>query len=134
MSRKDEILRDRNGFDTTEEIPRGKFADIIPLSQRAYLEITGSEEKDGIFELGERAVVIGRSTECDIQLGLQNVSRKHARVFAHNEEYLIEDLESTNGVFVNGIKIVKCVLRNNDQIDIGGVKLVFNEEKRLHKK
>jgi pSer/pThr/pTyr-binding forkhead associated (FHA) protein len=134
MSRKDEILRDRNGFDTTEEIPRGKFADIIPLSQRAYLEITGSEEKDGIFELGERAVVIGRSTECDIQLGVQNVSRKHARVFAHNEEYLIEDLESTNGVFVNGIKIVKCVLRNNDQIDIGGVKLVFNEEKRLHKK
>ena len=134
MSRKDEILKDRNGFDTTEEIPRGKFADVMPLSQRAYLEITGSEEKDGIFELGERAVVIGRSTECDIQLGVQNVSRKHARVFAHNEEYLIEDLESTNGVFINGIKIVKCVLRNNDQIDIGGVKLVFNEEKRLHKK
>ena len=134
MSRKDEILRDRNGFDTTEEIPRGEFADIMPLSQRAYLEITGSEEKDGIFELGERAVVIGRSTECDIQLGVQNVSRKHARVFAHNEEYLIEDLGSTNGVFVNGIKVVKCVLRNNDQIDIGGVKLVFNEEKRLHKR
>ncbi len=134
MSRKDEILRDRNGFDTTEEIPRGKFADIMPLSQRAYLEITGSEEKDGIFELGERAVLIGRSMECDIQLGVQNVSRKHARVFAHNEEYLIEDLGSTNGVFVNGIKVVKCVLRNNDQIDIGGVKLVFNEEKRLHKR
>jgi pSer/pThr/pTyr-binding forkhead associated (FHA) protein len=134
MSRKDEILKDRNGFDTTEEIPRGKFADIMPLSQRAYLEISGSEEKDGIFELGERAVVIGRSMECDIQLGVQNVSRKHARVFARNEEYLIEDLGSTNGVFVNGIKVVKCVLRNNDQIDIGGVKLVFNEEKSLHKK
>ena len=133
MSRKNEILRDRNGFDTTEEIPRGKFTDIMPLSQRAYLEITGSEERDGIFELGERAVVIGRSTECDIQLGIQNVSRKHAHVSLHNEEYLIEDLGSTNGVFVNGIKIVKCVLRNNDQIEIGGVKLVFNEEKRLHK-
>jgi pSer/pThr/pTyr-binding forkhead associated (FHA) protein len=84
--------------------------------------------------LGERAVVIGRSAECDIQLEVQNVSRKHASVFFHNEEYLIEDLESTNGVFVNGIKVVKCVLRNNDQIEIGGVKLVFNEEKRLHKK
>ena len=51
----------------------------MPLSQRAYLEITGSEEKDGIFELSERTVVIGRSAECDIQLGVQNVSRKHAR-------------------------------------------------------
>jgi pSer/pThr/pTyr-binding forkhead associated (FHA) protein len=134
MSRKDEILKDRNGFDTTEEIPKGKFADITPVSQRAYLEITGSEEKNGIFELGEKAVVIGRSTECDIQLGVQNVSRKHARVFLYNEEYLIEDLGSTNGVLVNGIKVVKCVLRNNDQIEMGCVKLVFNEEKRLHKK
>ena len=135
MSGKNKILRDRNGFDTTEEIPRGRFADIMPLSQRAYLEISGSEEKDGIFELGEKAVVIGRSTECEIQIGVQNVSRKHARILFHNnEEYLLEDLESTNGVFVNGIKVVKCVLRNNDQIEIGGVKLVFNEEKRLHKR
>jgi pSer/pThr/pTyr-binding forkhead associated (FHA) protein len=134
MSRKDEILKDRNGFDTTEEIPKGKFSPIMPVAQRAYLEITGSEEKDGIFELGERAVVIGRSMECDIQLGVQNVSRKHARVLFQNEEYLVEDLESTNGVFVNGIKVVKCVLRNNDQIEIGGVKLLFNEGKRIHKK
>ncbi len=127
-------MRDRNGFDTTEEIPRGQFADMLPLSQRAYLEIAGSEEKDGIFELGEKAVVVGRSPECDIQLEVQNVSRKHARVLLHNEEYLIEDLDSTNGVFVNGIRVVRCVLRNNDQIEIGGVKLMFNEEKRLHKK
>lgn len=134
MSEKNDVLKDRNSFDTTEEIPRGKFADIMPLSQRVYLEITGSEEKDGIFELGEKAVVVGRSTECDIQLGVQNVSRKHARILFQNEEYLIEDLESTNGVLVNGIKVVRCVLRNNDQIEIGGVRLVFNEEKRLHKK
>lgn len=134
MSGNNKTSRDWNGFDTTAEIPRGKYSDILPMSQRAYLEITGSEQKDGIFELGDRPVVIGRSTECDIQLGVQNVSRKHARVVFQNEEYLIEDLESTNGVFVNGIKVVRCVLRNNDQIEIGGVKLVFNEEKRLHKK
>jgi len=134
MSKKVENLRDRNHFDTTEEIPKGQFADIVPLSQRAYLEITGSKERDGIFELGEREAVIGRSEECDIQLGAQNVSRRHAAVLFRQEEYLIEDLGSTNGVLVNGIKVVKCVLRNNDQIDIGGVKLVFNEDKRLHKK
>jgi len=134
MAREDDILKDRDGFDTTEEIPMGKFAALMPVSQRAYLEITGSKEKDGIFELGETEVVLGRSTECDIQLGVQNVSRKHARVVFQNEEYLIEDLGSTNGVFVNGIKVAKCVLRGNDQIEIGGVKLVFNEEKSVHKK
>ena len=134
MSKKDKISEDSKPLDITEKIPRERFANMVPVAQRAYLEIAGSQEKDGIFELSERAVVIGRSTECDIQLGVQNVSRNHARVVFHNEEYLIEDLESTNGVFVNGIKVVKCVLRNNDQIEIGGVKLVFNEEKRLHKK
>ena len=134
MSKKDNTSEDSKYLETTEKIPRERFADMAPPAQRAYLEIAGSEEKDGIFELGERAVLIGRSADCDIQLGVQNVSRNHARVAFHNEEYLIEDLESTNGVFVNGIKVVKCVLRNNDQIEIGGVKLVFNEEKRLHKK
>lgn len=134
MSKKFENLKSRNHFDTTEEIPRGQFPDIVPLSQRAYLEITGSKERDGVFELGERGAVIGRSAECDVQLEAQNVSRRHAAVLFRHEEYLIEDLGSTNGVLVNGIKVVKCVLRNNDQIDIGGVKLVFNEDKRLHKK
>jgi pSer/pThr/pTyr-binding forkhead associated (FHA) protein len=134
MSKKDNTSEDSKYLETTEKIPRERFADMAPPAQRAYLEIAGSEEKDGIFELGERAVLIGRSADCDIQLGVQNVSRNHARVVFHDEEYLIEDLESTNGVFVNGIKIVKCVLRNNDQIEIGGVRLVFNEEKRLHKK
>ena len=133
MSRKDKIIKKRDEFDTTEEIPGGKFAAITPVSQLAYLEMIGSEEKDGVVELGEGEVVIGRTPDCDIRLEVQNVSRKHARVLFQNEEYLIEDLESTNGVFVNGIKVVKCVLRNKDQIEIGGVKMVFNEGERLHK-
>ncbi|MGE5838779.1 MAG: FHA domain-containing protein, partial [Deltaproteobacteria bacterium] len=95
MPRKKKISTDLDRFGTTEEIPRGRFEDIVVLSQRAYLEINGSEEKDGIFELGKKAVVIGRSKECDIRLGARNVSRKHARVLLHNEEYLIEDMEST---------------------------------------
>ena len=44
---------------------------------------------------------------------------------------MIEDLESTNGLFVNGVKVVRCALRNNDQIELGGVRLLFNEEKGL---
>jgi pSer/pThr/pTyr-binding forkhead associated (FHA) protein len=134
ISRKHEITNERAGFDTTEEIPRGKIANIMPLSQRAYLEISGSQNKDGIFELSEKRVVIGRSTECDIQLVVQNVSRRHAAILFRHEEYLIEDLGSTNGVFVNGVRVMKCVLRNSDQIEIGGVRLVFKEEKRLHRK
>jgi pSer/pThr/pTyr-binding forkhead associated (FHA) protein len=53
----------------------------------------------------------------------------HARIIYRNEEYQIEDLGSTNGVYVNGIKVEKCILREQDVIEIGGVKILFVEEK-----
>ena len=43
----------------------------------------------------------------------------------------MEDMNSTNGVYVNGVRVVKCVLRDNDQIEMGGVKIIFKEEKTL---
>ena len=58
---------------------------------------------------------------------VENVSRKHALITFRRNEYWLEDLDITNGTYINGIKIAKCVLRNNDQIDIGGVKMYFNE-------
>ena len=99
----------------------------IPSKQHAFLEMLGGEP--GNLELGENEVVIGRVPDCDIQLMVENVSRKHARIFYVNEEYKIEDMGSTNGIYVNGIKVEKCSLRNQDLIEIGGVKIIFNEGK-----
>jgi pSer/pThr/pTyr-binding forkhead associated (FHA) protein len=86
------------------------------------------EKKERIY-LGENEVVIGRIPDCDIQLLVDNVSRMHARIIYRNEEYQIEDLDSMNGVYVNGIKVEKCILREHDIIEIGGVKILFVEEK-----
>jgi pSer/pThr/pTyr-binding forkhead associated (FHA) protein len=60
---------------------------------------------------------------------LTSVSRKHARITYYNEEYHVEDLDSTNGVYVNGIKVARCILRDQDQIEIGKVKILFSEAK-----
>ena len=79
------------------------------------------------FELDELGSMIGRCSDCRIQLQLPHVSRMHARVSRFDEEFLIEDLESTNGTFVNGVRIHKCVLRNNDQIQIGEAKILYIE-------
>jgi pSer/pThr/pTyr-binding forkhead associated (FHA) protein len=110
---------------------RVNLAESVPVRERAYLLILSPQEKKRLIELGEKDIVIGRSSECDIRFLVENVSRRHARVFFHNEEFMIEDLDSTNGLFVNGVKVVRCALRNNDQIALGGVRLLFNEEKRL---
>lgn len=121
------------GYSTTTELPRKAVIEEIPIKRRSHLKITGFGGKDKVIELGEGQVIIGRSPECRAQLPVNNVSRKHARVIFRNEEYHIEDLGSVNGTYVNGIRIVKCVLRNNDQIDIGEVKILFYEEETLQK-
>jgi pSer/pThr/pTyr-binding forkhead associated (FHA) protein len=125
---------DRLGFSTTRVILRGKFTEDVPSAERAYLKVLKEDGKGVIVELeslGGTETIIGRSPECDISLAVDSVSRKHARVALRNEEYHIEDMNSTNGVYVNGVKVVKCVLRDNDQIEIGGVKIIYNEEKTL---
>ena len=118
---------------TTTKLSRDTFVEGISVKQRACLEILGSEKENRIVELEEKDLIIGRIPECGISISVENVSREHARVIFRNEEYFVEDLGSTNGTYVNGIKIVKCVLRNSDQINIGGVKILFTEDKTLQK-
>jgi hypothetical protein len=115
----------------TIHVSRDTFIRDIPMKHRAYLEITGIGNEVRIVELRREETVIGRTIECDIPLPSNNVSRKHACVGFRNEEYHIKDLNSTNGVYVNGVKVEKCVLRNLDQIEIGGIKILFNEEQTL---
>jgi pSer/pThr/pTyr-binding forkhead associated (FHA) protein len=118
---------------TTTKLSRETFVEGISVKQRACLEILGSGKENKVIELGEEELIIGRIPECGICLSIENVSRRHARVIFRNEEYFVEDLGSTNGTYVNGIKIVKCVLRNSDQLNIGGVKILFTEDKTLQK-
>jgi pSer/pThr/pTyr-binding forkhead associated (FHA) protein len=124
-------VEEYDGFTVTVEMARARFAESVPVTERAYLKILNPLERKNIIELGDRDIVLGRGMDCDIRFVVENVSRKHARVFFSNEEFMIEDLDSTNGLFVNGIKVVRAALRNNDQIALGGVRLVFNEEKSL---
>jgi hypothetical protein len=120
------VNEETSGFSSTLKISRKTFTGKISTSQHAYLEIMGEQER---VLLGEDDAVIGRIPDCDIQLQAGNVSRKHARILYFNEEYQIEDLGSTNGIYVNGIKIQKCILRDHDVIEIGDVKMLFLEEK-----
>lgn len=115
----------------TIHVSREAFVGEIPMKHRAYLEITGIGNEAKVVELRREETIIGRTSECDIPLPSNNVSRKHACVGFRNEEYHIKDLNSTNGVYVNGVRVDKCVLRNLDQIEIGGVKILFNEEQTL---
>jgi hypothetical protein len=66
-----------------------------------------------------RDIVIGRSSDLDMVLVEDMVSRKHAKISTHNGQVVIQDLGSTNGTFVNGEKIKKVRLKEGDRILIG---------------
>jgi len=66
-----------------------------------------------------RRTRIGRATGCELQIDSGSVSRHHALILVGPREAVIEDLNSTNGVLVNGRKVTRQVLSDGDAVTIG---------------
>jgi pSer/pThr/pTyr-binding forkhead associated (FHA) protein len=77
-------------------------------------------------EIDKRRVVLGRSKDCDIQLNDPNVSRRHAEVRQEGTAYWVVDLDSTNGVELNGEKTARARLEPGDRIVLGSTEIVFD--------
>jgi Protein of unknown function (DUF3662)/FHA domain len=71
-------------------------------------------------------VTIGRLPECDVTVDDPAVSRRHARISHDGVEYTVEDLNSTNGVRVNGHPVTRAPLRPGDELDLGGARFTFS--------
>jgi hypothetical protein len=80
------------------------------------------------IEVTKRRVLIGRSKECDVQLADPNVSRRHAELRQEGATYWIVDLQSTNGIEVNGRREERAKLENGDRITLGSTELTFTRE------
>ncbi|MBA4030615.1 MAG: stage II sporulation protein E [Planctomyces sp.] len=80
------------------------------------------------YEIAGAEAVLGRHPECSIQINSNMVSRKHARVFAQEDAFVIEDLGSGNGTFVNGKKLEgPSKLKDGDRIKLGPILLRFED-------
>ncbi|HEX3766420.1 MAG TPA: FHA domain-containing protein [Kofleriaceae bacterium] len=81
------------------------------------------------FELSRPQMIIGRTDENDIVVNHRSISRNHAKLTREPEtgRYTISDLQSSNGVRVNGSDYGKVELRRGDVIDLGHVRLRFVE-------
>ena len=78
------------------------------------------------FELTADETVIGRHPECTFQINSNMVSRKHAKVVKSGDGYVIEDMGSGNGTFVNSKKIEGATtLANDDRIKLGPILLRY---------
>ena len=79
--------------------------------------------------VGRSGATIGRSRDCDIVLSDGNVSRRHAEVLPTEDGWSVSDLNSTNGVLVNGRRISGATaLSAGDRIEVGTTQLRFELE------
>jgi pSer/pThr/pTyr-binding forkhead associated (FHA) protein len=115
----------------TEKI-ESSTAPLLPkstsLKQSAYLQLKSQPDRN--FPLAIDDIRIGRSSDNTIIIttdieGADTVSRHHARLY-RLEKWILEDLGSQNGVYVNGLRTGRNYLRDGWEIGIGGVIFIFH--------
>ncbi|MDB4941546.1 MAG: hypothetical protein JWP97_1080 [Labilithrix sp.] len=92
-----------------------------PAGGRSYvLRFISGKYQGGEFPIvNDKPIIVGRSSDLDMVLVEDMVSRKHARITMQQDQIWIEDLGSTNGSFVNGEKIKRARLKEGDRVLIG---------------
>ncbi|HEX5887565.1 MAG TPA: sigma 54-interacting transcriptional regulator [Pyrinomonadaceae bacterium] len=81
--------------------------------------------KGAIFTLTEEPLIIGRETAANLCLADASVSRRHSKIEKKDEGFVITDLESLNGTFINDVPIRSRVLEHGDRVRVGDSQFVF---------
>lgn len=125
------------------ELPDEPVEEVEPGATRIYRAAPSETEAVSAEELGmepepatlmvngsphpleKPVVVIGRSKDSDIRVADPNISRRHAEIRQEGTTFWIVDLDSTNGVAVNGRALKRARLDDEDRITLGSTELVF---------
>ena len=103
----------------------GGDAAVPPALPEWSAELVRIDGDRNISHTLSRRTRIGRASGCELQVDSTSVSRHHALLVAGPRETIIEDLNSTNGVIVNGRKISRAFLNDGDMIIVGDVHFRF---------
>lgn len=97
-------------------------------SPTAYLLINSNQ----IYYLENDATTIGRSSDSDLVISNASVSRKHAKISVVNDRYLLTDLNSSGGSYINGKPVVQKLLTAGDELTFTfGLRIVFGVDASL---
>ena len=100
------------------------------IFQNAFLLIGGNR----VYSLTEPVINIGRRVDNHLVIDDNRVSRLHAQLRFINDKYVIFDLDSTSGTFINDNVIQQHTLETGDVISLAGVPLVFGQEEAISPK
>jgi serine phosphatase RsbU (regulator of sigma subunit) len=99
--------------------PDSTYADAAPSLPRAALFVLNPSGDRSRIAITPLPFLIGRNADNNLVLRDNRVSRSHLRIFAEDNHYVVEDLNSRHGTWVNGSRVIRHILRNSDRIDFG---------------
>jgi len=104
----------------------GQFggADAPPL---ARLEVLHRDQLVGEYRLAPGKTIIGRTADNDVHIESRFISRHHAQIVSDSAQSVVEDLNSTNGVFIRSQRVKHHVLADGDIIQLGEHKLLYRD-------
>ncbi len=94
----------------------------------AFIHVLGSETWGQ--DVGE-FLTLGRDSSCSLQMEDAAVSAKHMRIEKKDHGYLLRDLRSSNGTYLNGAKVLEAYLHEGDRIQVGRSSLIFSYKRNL---
>ena len=105
-------------------------ASATPVAEWSAEMIRVDGERPVTYVLSNRTR-IGRAPGCELQVDSTSVSRHHALLLVGPRECIIEDLNSTNGVIVNGRKVTRQLLNDGDAVTIGEIQFRYSARPTL---
>jgi predicted Zn finger-like uncharacterized protein len=97
----------------------------LPPHKRYSLAVILGANAGQIYTVTKPRTVLGRGTETDVQLQDSEVSRKHALLEIRGDEATVIDLASTNGTYVDGVRVQKAPIFSNQEFSLGTTTLMF---------
>ncbi|MFY0525349.1 sigma 54-interacting transcriptional regulator [Archangium gephyra] len=97
-------------------------------AQHFHLVLLDTERAGTLYPLGSEVLRIGKAPDNDVVLDHPTVSRNHLVVRRQGDRFLVQDLGSTNGTFLDGAQVREAWLRPGVLIEVGDVRLRFNPQ------
>ncbi len=113
--------------DGTVKIGVESLYSVQSITRRDILSLIQGPGSPKKYILSKNRTVLGRSPEADLQLKSNMVSRKHLSLYRSEGEMMCKDLNSHNGLFLNGVKVYSASLRDGDTIQIGDLIFIYHQ-------
>jgi hypothetical protein len=129
----DDASRERRKNKSTDFLARELLSNELPEleTRAATLTCVAGADEGHVYPIAFLDTSMGRGDDVDVRLHDRSVSRRHARLLHRGLSYFVEDLATTNGIYVNGLRVKDTQrLDTGDILELGHTVLRFDEGER----